>query len=97
MREGVFTDSLKISKIIPIFKGGDLGHVKNYRPISLLSVVSKFFEKIVKTRLMNRLVDSGILDKYQYGFKSKSNTETALFDLMNLIQSHTHNNVERLV
>jgi endonuclease/exonuclease/phosphatase (EEP) superfamily protein YafD len=89
MREGVFPDSLKISKIIPIFKGGDAGHVKNYRPISLLSVVSKVFEKIVKTRLINRLVDSGILDKYQYGFRSKSNTETALFDLMNLIQSHT--------
>jgi hypothetical protein len=89
MREGVFLDSLEISKIIPIFKGGDAGHVKNYRPISLLSVDSKVFEKIVKTRLINRLVDSGILDKYHYGFRSKSTTETALFDLMNLIQSHT--------
>jgi hypothetical protein len=89
MREGVFPDSLEISKMIPIFKGGDARHVKNYRPISLLSVVSKVFEKIVKTRLINRLADSGILDKYQYGFRSKSTTETALFDLMNLIQSHT--------
>jgi hypothetical protein len=42
MREGVFPDSLKISKIIPIFKGGDAGHVKNYRPISLLSSFKGF-------------------------------------------------------
>jgi hypothetical protein len=49
MREGVFPDSLKISKIIPIFKGGDVGYVKNDRPISLLSVVSKVFEKIYGT------------------------------------------------
>jgi hypothetical protein len=39
IREGVFPDSLTISKIIPIFKSGDAGHVKNLRPISLLSVL----------------------------------------------------------
>jgi hypothetical protein len=66
-REVVFPDSLKISKIISIFKGCDASHVKNYSRISLLSVVSRVFEKIVQTRLINRLLDSGILDKYQYG------------------------------
>ena len=42
---GVFPDKLKIAKVIPFFKKGDESLIKNYRPISLLSSISKVFER----------------------------------------------------
>ena len=46
MTEGVFPDHLKVAKIIPVFKAGDAQLVANYRPISILAIFSKIFEKI---------------------------------------------------
>ena len=48
---GVFPDALKISKVIPIYKGGPTDNVNNYRPISLLSVFDKIIEKLMHKRL----------------------------------------------
>ena len=44
---GIFPDSFKKSKIIPIFKKGDQSLLINYRPISLLPTISKVFERII--------------------------------------------------
>ena len=44
---GIFPDSLKIAKILPIFEKGDLSYFGNYRPISLLPAISNIFEKVV--------------------------------------------------
>ena len=52
---GVFPDKLKISKTIPIFKAGDHACCDNYRPISLLSSISKILEKIIANSLVNHL------------------------------------------
>ena len=48
---GIFPDKLKIAQIIPIFKKDDSSLVSNYRPISLLSIFSKVFEKAIYERL----------------------------------------------
>ena len=48
---GVFPDSFKISKIIPLFKKGDSSLLSNYRPISLLPTISKIFERILYNQL----------------------------------------------
>lgn len=50
---GTVPTSLKIAKIIPIFKGGDKQKICNYRPISILPYFSKFFEKIIYGRVMS--------------------------------------------
>ena len=44
---GVFPDILKIARVIPLFKSGDRNDISNYRPISLLPVISKNFEKLI--------------------------------------------------
>ena len=52
---GICPDSLKIAKILPIFKKGDPSYLGNYRPLSLLPAISQVFEKVVSFNYMNTL------------------------------------------
>ena len=54
--EGIFPDLMKLAKVIPVFKSGSKLLVNNYRPISLLSVFSKIFEKIVHKQLYDFVI-----------------------------------------
>ena len=51
LQTGQFTDALKRAKVIPLQKGGSKLDIENYRPISILLLFSKLFEKIVHERL----------------------------------------------
>ena len=53
--EGCFPDSMKISRIVPIFKAGDKSTLNNYRPLSILPQFSKVLEKLLENRLLNLL------------------------------------------
>ena len=88
---GVFPDSLKNSKIIPIFKGGDKYNKSNYRPIALLPILSKIFEKVIKIQLMKHLMNNGLLSKSQYAYIEASSTTYALFDYVSKIQNSLDN------
>jgi hypothetical protein len=79
--EGVFPDSLKIAKVIPVHKSGDVKCISNYRPISILSTFSKISEKLIATRLNKYLLDKSILRDNQYGFREKLSTSMALLKL----------------
>ena len=65
---GVFPSKLKTSKTIPIFKAGDHTCCDNYRPISLLSSISKILEKVVAINLVNHLELNNLLFDNQFGF-----------------------------
>ena len=64
----IFPDALKLARIIPIFKKGDLLQCNNYRPISLTSNISKIMEKLVHQRLCIFLENSNVLYVKQFGF-----------------------------
>ncbi|CAH2087332.1 unnamed protein product [Euphydryas editha] len=85
--EGSFPDSLKIAKVSPIYKSGLKTDPSNYRPISVLPVLSKIFEKILYTRIYQHLNDINFLFKKQYGFRPKSNTLAATIDLVTNIKN----------
>lgn len=89
--DGSFPDVLKTSKVLPFFKNGSRKDKNNYRPISLISVLSKIFEVIFKIRLMKYLKENSILCKEQYGFRPNSNTQIALYDLITEIESGKKN------
>ena len=60
---GVYPNSLKLAKVIPIFKAGSKLEVNNYRPISLLPTLSKIIEKLIHIRLFSFLEHSLIEKK----------------------------------
>lgn len=45
IHSGVFPEKMKVAKVVPLFKNGDVHHFNNYRPVSLLSQFSKILEK----------------------------------------------------
>ena len=71
---GIFPDKLKIAKVIAIHKKGSTDNPSNYRPISLLSVFSKIFEKLMHKRLYNFLEINEIIHPLQFGFRKKHST-----------------------
>ena len=65
--------------MVPVFKNvGERSTAKNYRPISLLSVVSKVFEKLVNNRIVDHLEKCGLFSDFQYGFRSSPSTADLL-------------------
>ena len=60
LKESCFPDCWKVSSVVPVFKNvGERSIAKNYHPVSLLSVVSKVFEKIVNNRIVDHLEKCG--------------------------------------
>ncbi len=70
---------------MPIFKSGDAGDYKNYRPISLLPALSKIFEKLMLCRLNTFLSKHHILHESQHGFCTKHSTCTAITDVLDTV------------
>ena len=75
---GKFPTIWKIASIVPIPKSGHKNDPSNYRPISLLSIVSKLLEKIVYSRLWEDLVHGSSISECQWGFQKHKSTTTAL-------------------
>ena len=73
-----FPKECKIAKLKPLFKKGSKLEAKNYRPISLLPLVSKVFEKIIHTQTQSFLDENKILYKLQSGFRKNHSTDTSL-------------------
>ena len=78
LSSGIVPDSMKIAKVIPLFKKGDKEDINNYRPISLLSTISKVLEKIMYTRTIKFLTKYEIFSNLQFGFRKKHSTTHAL-------------------
>ena len=75
LNNGIFPDKLKIAKVVPIFKKGDCALTNNYRPISLLPVISTVIEKIIYTQLSLYFESNKLFSDSQYGFRPNHSTE----------------------
>ena len=91
MSNGSFPSSLKTARVIPIHKTGNPNCPDNYRPISLLSSLSKILEKCIATQLINHLESNNILYKHQYGFQKNKSTEHNLISATNFIYNAINN------
>ena len=79
LKEFCFPDRRKVSPVVPVLKNvGKRSTAKSYRPVSLLSVVSKVFEELVNNRIVDHLEKCGHFSDFQYGFRSSRSTADLL-------------------
>ena len=87
INSGIVPDELKIARVLPLFKSGDNRVFSNYRPISVLPVFSKIFEKVVYNRLFDYFNKFNVLSQNQYGFRKGHSTSLALHHLYDKISA----------
>lgn len=83
LSEGEFPSDWKNARVSPIFKSGDREECGNYRPISILSAISKIFERIVFEQINQYLITNQILTQYQSGFRKGYSTYSSLLKTTN--------------
>jgi len=88
LKDGIFPDMFKIAHICPIYKKSDRSKCANYRPISLLSNLSKVFEKIMYKRLEQYLENNNLICNHQFGFRKNHSTEHALMSISEQIKEN---------
>ena len=81
MNVSIFPDIFKIAEVKSLFKGGDKRVKGNYRPISLLPLFSKLFEKVIAKRMRSYFDSNEILTNNQFGFRKSYSTELATINL----------------
>ena len=73
-----FPDSFKMAYVVPIAKVSSPKSLDDFRPISLLCVFSKVFEKIIETNMTKFVNENNILTPSQFGFRENSSTDLAI-------------------
>jgi hypothetical protein len=84
-RSGTFLTRLKYSIVKPLFKKSGRENMVNYKPISLVTLFSKVFEKIIYERLLQHINVNNILVEEQFGFRPAISTDKASYRLINEI------------
>ena len=87
----MFPEELKFAHVIPIYKGGNSIMLNNYRPVSVLPLLSKIFKRIMYNRLIEFINTHDILYKYQFEFRGEMGTNTAMVILIDKIISGLDN------
>ena len=82
---GIFPSELKIADVVPIFKSGDDMVFSNYRPVSVLPVLSKILERLMYNRLILYINRHDLLYEYQFGFQKGKSTHMTLITLIDKI------------
>lgn len=83
LKEGNFPETFKVAHVAPLLKKPSLDkeEMKNYRPVSNLSFVSKVLEKVVARRLLSHIHGAGLSNTVQSAYKKFHSTETALLKI----------------
>jgi len=91
LSQGFVPSELKLAKVIPIYKSGDVKSLNNYRPVSVLPVFSKILERLMYTRLIEFIDKHSIFYKFQFGFRKNHSTNMAIITLVDKINSAIDN------
>jgi hypothetical protein len=84
---GIVPEAIKIAKVIPLHKKDDKRVLDNYRPVSLLTAISKVFERVVHIQLNEYFKKHSLYHESQYGFRENHSTEMATLELVDRINA----------
>ena len=87
INQGIFPYSMKLVKVVPIFKQGSCFACSYYRPVAVLSSISKIIERCIFNQLMFYFTNNDIISSKQYGFRPGFTTSDCLIDLIEEITS----------
>ena len=83
LMDSCFPDCWKVLSVVPVFKNvGERSTAKNYHPVSLLSVVSRVFGKLVNNRIVDHLEKCGLFSDFQYDFRWSSKSTASLLTVV---------------
>jgi exonuclease III len=82
VQEGQFPANMKLGKMVPIYKKGNRKELANYRPVTILPVLSKVFERMVYNRLYAYFSLHNLLSESQYGFRKQRSTQDAILSFL---------------
>jgi hypothetical protein len=92
MRGGHYPVFFKVTRVVPVFKSEDPTEFSNYRPISVLPVLSQVFERVLQGRLLEFL-DRQVVIPGQYGFRSGHSMAMAVVDMDRVREAWRKKNV----
>lgn len=78
LASAIFPRRMQIARVSVLFKKGDINDIKNYRPISILPVLSKGLEKLIHVQMSNFFDKHNLISTAQFGFRKHLSTELAL-------------------
>ena len=93
LEQGIVPDILKLSKVTPIDKGGEITDATNFRPISTLSAFTQIFEKLVYKQLINYIEKYEILYQFQFGLRKGRSTKQAIAEITDNLKNGIDNNL----
>jgi len=87
IRDSVFPKILKVSKVVPVFKKGSTNELTNYRPISVIPILSKLLEKTLSNRISNFFESHKLFTECQVGLRNEKSTTMAINKLVELVNA----------
>ena len=87
VERGIFPSKWKRANVTPIHKKDEKNLVKNYRPISLLPLFGKIFEKLIFNNLYSYLKENGLISSKQSGFTKGDSTINQLLSIVEMIHA----------
>ena len=97
VEKGIYPNMLKIAKVTALHKGGDKSISDNYRPISVLSLINKVFEKLIHKRISSFLERYKIISKQQFGFRKQHSTSHSITCLYEKLNTNLENGLDSAV
>ena len=88
-----FPQALKVGKVIAVHKKGSRSDIKNYRPITMLTALSKIFERLMFNRLYEYLETNSLLHNSQFGFRKGKSTQNAILKFVDGIHRYQESNL----
>ena len=91
--QGIFPSKLKVAKIKPIYKAESKHMYNNYRPISILTAISKVFERVLYNRFVSFFKKHNLFYEKQFGFRTQHSTELAVNTLVHALTQAKEENL----